>query len=74
MAGRGDRRDNRDQNEIPDGECRIGERKKGEADGDDGLAEADPALPPSEPFEPRQLDSIDNRRPEEFERVSEAYP
>src|SRR5206468_3051878 len=74
VARCGDRCDEGDQDETPDRHRRIGKREQRQTYANDQLPERNPALAPSEPFKTGEPHPIDDRGPEELERVGKTYP
>ena len=70
----GERADHRDKRKPAELEPRIGQRQREEGSGQQDLAQEQPAATTAKPFQPRQPDSIDQRRPEKFEGVGKPDP
>ena len=74
LGGGGEARDNRENCKPADVLCRVGQRERDKGGDHHRLAQHDPAFAATETVEQRDFEAVDQRRPEEFEGISQPDP
>ena len=73
LGRRADRGDRRCEHEPAEAEHRVDQGHAEQPGGDDHLADDHPAAPASQTADQRRLDAVDDRAPDELDRVGEAH-